>query len=808
MPNGTECDGVLKLPEGPQQTRWVNNACCIREHEGERVMYVHSVAVFRWQEGDEAAERLLVAQMLELAHAKASELSEALGMGLRTVFRVREAFVDGGPEALARQKPGPKGPRLGAGREIAIRSWHSEGVANTEMASRLGVSEKTIRNALKRMGLPGGRGRRMTVQGELPSIDSGLGAAQRGGEAEMSEPAETFKLMTEGAQSTEALQSTPEATEHAAEGELAAGAQQALAAEPRQLMDEAGQQAQSPPRSLDNDPDHRDMDRLLAYRGMLNDAAPLFKDRIGVGQVGVLLAVPLIVESGVLEAARKAFDHIGPAFFGLRTSLMTLLFMALLRVKNPESLKRYNPAELGWTLGLDRAPEVKTLRRKLLRLSQKEDNTDLFLRELLERRVEARQRALGFLYVDGHVRAYSGKTKLPKTHVARLRMAMPATQELWVNDADGGPLFFVTQEAHGQLVSELPAVLRQVRDVVGADRRVTVVFDRGGWSPALFARMDAAGFDVLTYRKGRSEPVDDALFTTVEIPGSRGKEHYELADTKIEVGRKRFAMRQVTRRTTNGKGHSHQTAIVTTRRDLPAAQVAYRMFERWRQENFFKYMRQEYAIDALVEHATEAANAGRPVPNPGRKAVDKELTAARRELNRLQAGYGAAAIDNPERQRPTMRGFKVAHGAQLGIPLRAAREHVSALEAKRAALPAHVPVGEVLPEVRRLARSRKHFSDGIKMLAYQIETDLATLVSQHYKRSADEVRPLITSALQSSGDLAVKDGELRVTVAPQSSPHRTKAIAKLCAELNATKSKFPGTALRLVFATHDHDRAT
>ena len=58
----------------------------------------------------------------------------------------------------------------------------------------------------------------------------------------------------------------------------------------------------------------------------------------------------------------------------------------------------------------------------------------------------------------------------------------------------------------------------------------------------------------------------------------------------------KLRLRQVTRRMDNG----HQTLILTSRRDLPAAQVAYRMFDRWRQENFFKYLREEYALDALV----------------------------------------------------------------------------------------------------------------------------------------------------------------------------------------------------------------
>ena len=86
---------------------------------------------------------------------------------------------------------------------------------------------------------------------------------------------------------------------------------------------------------------------------------------------------------------------------------------------------------------------------------------------------------MGFLYVDGHVRVYHGKHQLPKAHVARMRLSMPATSDYWVNDMAGDPLFVVTAEANAGLVKMLPVVLGEVRSLVG-ERRITVVFDRGG----------------------------------------------------------------------------------------------------------------------------------------------------------------------------------------------------------------------------------------------------------------------------------------------------------------------------------------
>jgi prepilin-type processing-associated H-X9-DG protein len=235
--------------------------------------------------------------------------------------------------------------------------------------------------------------------------------------------------------------------------------------------------------SLDTDPTNRNVDRVLACLGLLDDAAPLFADTVQVSSVGVLLALPALVNSGVFEVAQRTYGTLGPAFYGLRTTILALLMMALLRIKHIESLKEHSPRALGRVLGLDRAPEVKTLRRKLSRLATFGLASE-FGRALAERRVATRGYAMGFLYVDGHVRAYHGKRQLPKTHLARMRLAMPATTDYWVNDAEGEPLFVVTTEANQGLVKMLPIVLDEVRSLVG-DRRVTVVFDRGGNADSL-----------------------------------------------------------------------------------------------------------------------------------------------------------------------------------------------------------------------------------------------------------------------------------------------------------------------------------
>ena len=393
------------------------------------------------------------------------------------------------------------------------------------------------------------------------------------------------------------------------------------------------------------------------------------------------------------------------------------------------------------------------------------------------------------------MRVYHGQHTLPKAHVTRLRLSLPATTDDWVNDATGQPLFVVTAEANAGMTKMLPRLLDEVRTLVGP-RRVTVVFDRGGYSPKLFLTLLADGFDILTYRKGRRPRIATSRFSLHQAVIDEQPVSYHLADQEVRLLHGRLRLRQVTRLSPNG----HQTPILTSRRDLSTVEVAFRMFERWRQENFFKYLREEYALDALADYAVVPDNPDRDVPNPKRAAIAAKLQDARARFDALTAEYGAEAFVNPERARPSMRGFKIAHGP-LATRLRAAFTRVTALEQARAAMPARVPVRAVVGDhVVTLAPERQWLTNLIKMVAYQAESDLVHAVAGPYKRATDEARTLIQSTFMSAADLEVTTDELRLTLAPLSSAHRTRAIAALCEELNTRQTRFPGSRLRLRYA--------
>lgn len=727
-------DDLFPEVHNPEGTQIINERCMIRTQDGNRVVLVSGIVLASYAVTDRMAEAYAMVSLVEQGWASQHQMAHALGRSTRTVRRDQRRFENGGLAALGHGGGYPKGQgRLPGERSRWIHRLKAGGHSNREIARRAGVSEMAIRKLLRRLNW-----KEVPEQPDLILVES----------------------------------ATP------ANPNLSAFC---VAAPPA-------------PASQDTDPRDRSADRLLARLGLLEDAPPLFGSTAAVARAGVLLAIPVLIASGVFECARKIYGSLGPSFYGLRTSLLTLLLMALWRVKRPENLKEYSPQSLGRVLGLDRAPEVKTLRRKLASLAATGRAAE-FGDALARRRVESRGKAMGFLYVDGHVRVYHGQHALPKAHVARMRISMPATSDYWVNDSSGDPLFVVTAEANAGLVKMLPGILDQVRGLVGK-RRVTVVFDRGGFSPKLFQQIIAAGFDLLTYRKGRYPRIARSRFGSHTARLGGRKVSYVLADQEVRLLQGKLRLRQVTRRMDNG----HQTPILTSRRDLGAAHVAYRMFDRWRQENFFKYLREEYALDALAEYAAVPDDPNREVPNPAWAALDTQLRQAWARVDRLQSEYGLEALNNLEQKHRTMRGFKIAYG-KLGGKIWTAWQRVLQLEKRRAAVPRRVPVREAIDKpVVKLAPERKHLTNLIKTVAYQAESDLLRLVAPHYRRADDEGRTLIQAALASAADIKVTKRELRVTLAAQSSPHRTRALAALCEELNQRKAIFPGSNLRLNYA--------
>jgi hypothetical protein len=245
----------------------------------------------------------------------------------------------------------------------------------------------------------------------------------------------------------------------------------------------------------------RTLERVLASCGLLTSAGLEFLPADDVPQGGVLLALPALLTEGLLRHTRR-FYRLPPGFYPLESIFLYVALLALVRCPSVEQTRYQAPGEWGKLLGLDRLPEVKTLREKIALWCAREGQAAQWQSCLAKQWMEAagsdvaQEAGVGLFYVDGHVRVYHGSLgPLPRQYVARQKLRLRGTVDYWVNGLGGEPFFVVTQPVHEGLIASLrqqiiPRLLADAPPLdaatLAADAqavRFTIVFDREGFSP-------------------------------------------------------------------------------------------------------------------------------------------------------------------------------------------------------------------------------------------------------------------------------------------------------------------------------------
>ena len=337
------------------------------------------------------------------------------------------------------------------------------------------------------------------------------------------------------------------------------------------------------------------MDRLAASVGDLVAVEPVYQPVLDVPHGGVLLALPALLAVGLLHQTQKYFA-LPKGYYGLESIFLVLAFMALARLQSVEALRYCAPGEWGKLLGLDRIPEVRTLRKKIALLSA-QGQAARWSAELCAHWMGADPQQAALLYVDAHVRVYHGsQTQLPRHYVARQKLCLRATTDYWVNAMDGQPFFLLNQAVDPGLLKVLeheivPRLEQEIPnqptpEQLAADERLhrfTVVFDREGYSPEFLLRMKGRRIACLTYHKYPKEDWSPEEFHPCAVTLASGAQvEMHLAERGSFLGDKVW-VREIRKQTEGG----HQTSILATDYRSDLAPIAAAMFARWSQENFF-----------------------------------------------------------------------------------------------------------------------------------------------------------------------------------------------------------------------------
>lgn len=720
------------------------------ENENGGQVFIYGTLSYVWDAGDEAMRRMVAVRLWQMRAAPVAEIATAFGILEDTLWRWNRALKDEGITALAARKRGPKGGSKLTDEVISgIHRLKKSGLANTRIAQQVGVSEFSVRRAL------------------------------------------TLTPATEGApEPTHNLR--PAAPEQENTEPLPIPAQEALPLLPA--------------------PMDRTTERLAVSvnKTELAGVAPVFAPAARVPLTGMFLALPALESTALLTGAAQTFTDLSRRFYGLNTILLEGVLRTLAGEPRAEGATRLDPTAFGRILGMDRAPEVKTIRRQhreLVDTGKIPELMSLIAFTRFEALKSSDTECLAVLYVDGHTRAYEGRKKIAKIHSTRMKMAVPATEETWVNAANGDPLFMVMAEPSASLVSELKKLIPELRSMVGDQRRMLVGFDRGGWSPTLFAQMHAAGFDVLTWRKGITPDINESLFAPVTHVDDHGTTNLweRVADTEVEVllnakTGETMRMRQVSQIVPLAKGEGtrqiHILTTLDTQKTMDTAEVVYRMAARWRQENYFRFGRERFALDAHDSYSGTDDDPLRLVPNPAKAKAKLVLQKARAQRDAVDNAVTATllALNTPE---PGTTGITITNQIHndINAPLIKAEDAYQQLDAR-------VPLGEARPGAQVLDTEMKRFTHIIRMAAFNTAVTLAREIRTNtgYKRADREAHNLVRKIFTQPGDIDPSvPGYLAITLDPLPTQRETAAVKELCESLTATQTRYPGTDLVLRF---------
>jgi hypothetical protein len=678
-------------------------------HEGESVVLSGRWVLFRFAVEDTGMRRLAMVALTEAGHA-VKTVAQVFGVHPNYLSTLRTTAREQGSTGLVKAMGRPV--KLSAAQLRQARGWAEQGVTGQEIARRLQVSDTMISRLV-------GAGRRVPepVQDPLPDteqpdidvdidvdIDPGPDAA--GPVPVVPEPAD--------------VPCGPLAAEHeAGPGGPVVGSARLVEAT---------------------------VDSRYAGAMMLH----AFFDRVGAHTVFAPLSG---ADPG--SARSRRFDDV---------ALLTATAVAFaLGVGSVEATKHLVRDQVGPLAGLDRLPELPTLRPRLGELAEACDPLRLQV-DLATAMINAEAPPLNLYFVDDHFVPYEGAKPLGKGWNTKRRHAQQGLADTLVTDYHGRAVCFLSGPPSG-LTKTLPAALTELREVTG-DAKIMLGFDRGGSYPSVFGHCRDHGVDWLTYRRGRLADTTAEPRRYWHVDPTGRAETVTLAEETVEITDYGPA-----RQLTLYEHGQPVLQVLTSDLGAPAAALLAWLRCRWRIENVFKYLTAHHGIDWLCHYGADTAPDTALIDNPARKQA--RTTVKRAETTLADAQRALAQLLRSDAPVTEINTAIPATQTAIDNAERALTRATDTLKT----IPAKIPANQHDPTAERatLRTRRRSLQMVLRLLAFNAEHWLATRLNT-YLQDNDEYRATLRHLLHLGGHLTYTPNTITVTLDTPTTPKITQAL--------------------------------
>lgn len=444
-----------------------------------------------------------------------------------------------------------------------------------------------------------------------------------------------------------------------------------------------------------------------------------------------------------------------------------------------EATKHLIRAQVGVLAGLDRLPELRTLRPRLAQLAESCDPLELQA-TLATAMLAADTPLLNLYFVDDHFVPYEGAKPVGKGYNTTRRHAQKGLADTLVIDYAGRAVCFLTGPPSG-LTKTLPAALSELRKVTGP-AKIMLGFDRGGACASVFAHCRDAGVDWITYRRGTlaATTTPPRRYWTGRIDGPA--QCLTLAEETVTI-----EGYGPCRQLTLFENDTPTLQVLTSDTTAPAPALLAWLRCRWRIENVFKYLTTHHGIDWLCHYGADINPDTALIDNPARKAArtakkhaETTLADAQRALAQLLGSEARAAAKNAA--IPT---------AQARITQ--AEQALTTAQNTLKTIPAKIPANQHNPHAKRavLRTQRRSLQMVLRLLAFNAEHWLADRLNT-YLQDNDEYRTTLRHLLHLGGQITYTTQTITVTLDTPTTPKITQALHMLLDELNTTPPHIPG----------------
>jgi hypothetical protein len=248
----------------------------------------------------------------------------------------------------------------------------------------------------------------------------------------------------------------------------------------------------------------------------------------------------------------------------------------------------------------------------------------------------------------------------------------------------------------------------------------------------------------------------------------------------------------------------HQTAIITTHPSLAIEMTAAKMFVRWTQENFFKYVMENFDFDRMIQYGTEPVNQKLSIPNPEYKRLTYMLKKAREKKGRVEARLFKKINKNGQPGIQEMNAILLKNDDLVQL-IDEYNQEIGSLIKSRKEVSSRITVQQMPKDQRynKLIQESKKLKNAIVMIDYRAESALYNVLAEIYKDAKKDGRQILQEIFTSDADMIpdYQNNILRIRLHSLSTPRANKAVNKLCEFLNQTETLFPLTNMRLVYQT-------